>query len=78
MWPRLVPGRCYFATNLLRPRAGDVIVFKNPQNLNQVFVKQVIKKSPEGYYVTGLCRGATSSEQLGAINATLILGWLLG
>ena len=41
MWPELIPGRRYFASSLLSPKAGSYIVFKNPDNESELFVKRL-------------------------------------
>ncbi len=78
MWPSLVPGRKYFATNLLAPRVGDAIVFRNPKNKSQIFVKKIIKKSREGYSVAGTNRESITSEEVGMVDRKFIFGKLLG
>ena len=77
MWPSLVPGRKYLATSLLAPRVGDRIVFQNPKNVAQIFVKKVIKKEHEGYFVSGERSGSTSSEEIGVVNKKLVIGKIL-
>ena len=78
MWPRLVPGRRYFATSLLTPRVGDYIVFKNPQNVVQIFVKKIIKKEHGGYNVRGERVGSTGSEHFGLVSKRLVIGKIVG
>ncbi len=41
MWPRLVPGRRYFATSLLSPRVGRIVVCAHPHEAGQLLVKRV-------------------------------------
>ena len=78
MWPRLVPGWRYFATSLLSPRVGDTIVFRNPQNVAQIFVKKIIKREHDGYTVRGERPGSTGSGDIGVINKKLVIGKIVG
>ena len=31
-WPKLIPQKIYWATNLFKPKINDFIIFKNPKN----------------------------------------------
>ena len=77
MWPTLVSGQRYLATNLLTPCAGDVMVFRNPKNSEQILVKKVIKKEHDGYVVSGERIGSTGSESFGIVHRQLVIGKLL-
>jgi len=76
-WPELVPEKIYFATSLLRPKIGNFIVFKNPKNNEQNFVKKIVKITPAGYEVQGLSSWSSSSEDFGLVNKKSILGTLI-
>ena len=76
MWPALVPGKRYLATNLLRPKAGDMIVFRNQNSPKGVFVKRVKAVHSEGYEVESLVSWGSSGEDIGMIDYQHILGKL--
>ena len=76
MWPTLVPGRRYVASSLLKPRVGDCIVFQNPKNEAQIFVKKIIKKEHDGYVVSGEREGSTGSKEIGIVNKEFVIGKL--
>lgn len=75
-WPRLVPGKYYFASSLLLPRVGRFIVFHYPKELRRLFVKCVKEIRPDGYYVEGLIPGASSSEDFGVVPKAFVVGTL--
>ena len=77
MWPVLVPGTTHLATNLLRPRAGDMIVFRNRNNPADVFVKRVKRVRPEGYEVESAVSWGNLSNELGMVGRSLVLGKLI-
>jgi len=77
MWPDLVPGRSYWASSLRRPRAGNFIVFRNPKNERETFVKKVIAIPGDGYEVSGTVPWGTSSGNIGLVPPTLVLGHLI-
>jgi hypothetical protein len=75
-WPDLVPGKFYLATNLLKAKIGDFVVFKEPRN-QEVFAKR-IKEIKEGdYFLEGNLPWAESSKDFGLINKKLILGKII-
>lgn len=76
-WPDLIPGRSYLATNLSRPRIGDFVIFKNPKNKNEIFVKQVKEIKGNDYCLEGRLPWAESSKDFGLVNKNLILGRLI-
>src|SRR3989338_7451860 len=65
MWPVLIPGRQYLATNMLPIRRGDFVVFRNPQNTQEIFVKRVNKISKGGYHMKSLVSWGSSSRDFG-------------
>ena len=81
-WPELVPSKSYLATNLLRPKIGDYIVFTN--KYGEVFVKRVkyvntdkINKSNESYFVEAIPSWAETSNNFGCVKKESIIGKLL-
>ncbi|MCH8741524.1 hypothetical protein IH779_01350 [Patescibacteria group bacterium] len=76
-WPHLVPGRNYFATNLLKPKIGDFIVFQNPKDQIEIFVKRVKEIKNNSYFVEGTVSWAESSKNFGEVNRNLVLGKIL-
>ncbi len=77
MWPRLIPGRRYFASNLFPLRAGDIAVFRNPKNQKKIFVKKVVGREPGGYIMEGEVSWGSSSRDFGLIGKHQILGKIL-
>jgi len=76
MWPVLVPGKTYLAINLLRVRKGDFIVFKNPKNQDEVFVKRVKETYGDRYAVESLVSWGNASEDFGLVGHGQFLGIL--
>ena len=76
-WPYLIPGKKYFATNVLKPKIGNFIVFKNPKNQKEIFVKKVKTIQGNSYFVEGTVAFATSSKDFGQVHKNLILGKIL-
>jgi hypothetical protein len=74
MWPAIIPGRRYLATAFQRPRLGDIIVFRNPQNPRETFVKSVESSEAGGWRVCGLVSWATSFRDFGAVPRASVLG----
>lgn len=76
MSPVLKNGQSYLASCFLRPKVGRIIVFKNPQNLEQRMVKKIISKTNNGFEVAGVKDKSTSSKEIGLVPGSLILGTL--
>lgn len=76
-WPILIPGKFYLASNLFQPKSGDFIVFKNPKNIEQIFVKRVSRIIDNGYWVESLVSWGFSSNDFGLITSDLFLGKIL-
>ncbi len=72
--PELLPGRYYLTTSLKKPKVGSYIVFPNPHNERQIFIKKIKSVKPEGYYVSGSVFWGTSSEDFGLISRKRVLG----
>ncbi|MBI2122502.1 MAG: S26 family signal peptidase [Candidatus Sungbacteria bacterium] len=77
MWPVLIPGRQYLATNMLPIRRGDWAVFKNPQNTQEIFVKRVIEISNSEYHMESLVSWGSSSRNFGPVEKEFVLGKIL-
>lgn len=77
LWPELVPGKCYLATSVLKPRAGDYLVFKNPKNLREIFVKKIKNVLDDSYEVGGTIPWSSSSEEFGLVPDELVLGKII-
>ena len=77
-FPDLIPGQKYLATSLKKPKIGRFIVFRNPLDPRQVFVKKIQLIQKEGFYVSGTVSWGTSSKEIGLIPPNLILGVILG
>lgn len=75
--PALVPGTLYLATNMVRPKTGDFIVFRNPMNIQQVFIKQVRSVRDGCYQTESLVSWGSSSRDFGLVARNLILGKLI-
>ena len=76
-WPALVPSNRYFATSLLKPKIGDFVVFKNPKNEEEIFVKKVSAIDGNNYFMEGLLAGSSSSNDFGMVTKKLILGKII-
>ena len=76
-WPELISGKNYFATSFFKPKVGDFIVFQNPKNQKEIFVKRVAEIKNNYYYVEGTVSWATSSKNFGEVNKNLVLGKIL-
>ena len=76
MWPALVSGKKYLASSLLPIKQGSVIVFKNPLNDSEVFVKHVSAVHPDGYEVESEVSWGLNSKNLGKIPRKMVLGRL--
>lgn len=77
MLPKLIPGRYYLATNLKKPKIGSFIVFQNPLQEDQIFVKEVQSIKDNHFFVKGTVSWATSSKEIGVISPRLVMGVLL-
>ncbi len=73
MWPRLVPGKTYWASSLLKPSIGKIIVFRDPNDLRQYIVKQIIQYNGETVIVSGTVSWSNSYS----IRQEQILGVLI-
>ena len=76
-WPDLTPGKSYIATSIAAPKLNDFVIFKNPANLREYYVKKVIRKYKDNYFVAGNISGANSSREFGLIDQKLILGKII-
>jgi hypothetical protein len=52
MWPSFVPGKHYAASGLLRPRVGDDVVARNP-NEDGFVVKKITAHRGENWELNG-------------------------
>ncbi len=73
-WPVLAPGRAYWASALMPARTGDFIVFVNPKDRGQIFVKKIFGARQDGYEVGSLISWGSSSRDFGLIPARDVLG----
>ena len=73
LWPRIVPGKSYIASNLKKPRVGDCVVFRNPRNSDDFFIKRV-KEIARNIYTVG---GTVSWSDSYIITREEIIGTLL-
>lgn len=76
MYPYLISGEKYFASNLFRLRHGDFAVFCNPKETGRIFVKKVAEVFPDGYIMESAVPGGASSRDFGPVPARLIIGKL--
>lgn len=77
LWPELVPGKHYLATSLLKAHVGDYLVFKNPGNSSERFVKKIVRIAENGYEVAGTVPWAHSSKEFGLVQQSLVLGKII-
>lgn len=76
-WPVLIPGRFYLVSDLLKPKLGDWVVFKNPKNFENIFIKKVNGFQKGQYILEGLVSWSSSIRDFGPVPKELILGKLL-
>jgi phage repressor protein C with HTH and peptisase S24 domain len=76
-WPELIPGKLYLATNLIKPRVDDFIVFQNPDNQKEFFIKKIKEIKDNSYFVEGILPWAKSSKDFGPINKKLFFGKII-
>ena len=76
-WPDLIPGKQYFASRVLPVRLADFIVFQNPKNVSEVFVKRIKAIQQQGYEVESTVSWGSSSKDFGLIPKQNVLGKLL-
>lgn len=77
LWPELIPGKYYLATPLFKPNADDYVVFKNPKNRREIFVKKVKRIIDGCYEVGGTVPWSSSSEEFGLVPNELVLGKII-
>ncbi|HLD31103.1 MAG TPA: S26 family signal peptidase [Patescibacteria group bacterium] len=77
MWPVLIPRRQYLATNMLPIRRGDLAVFYNPQNKQEIFVKRISRISNGKYYMESMVSWGSSCRDFGCVIRKNILGKIL-
>ena len=76
-WPELITGKSYWASCLPKPQTGDFVVFRNPLNYGQIFVKKVVATEGGKYCVAGTVSWGASSADFGWVDEKLILGRIL-
>lgn len=76
-WPYLVSGRTYFATSLRSPQIGDFIVFPNPRNEEEIFIKRVRRITLTGCDVESSVSWGSSSRDFGEIPHETVLGTIV-
>lgn len=77
MWPALIPGQRYLATNMLPIRQGDFSVFRNPLNPSEIFVKRVAEISNSKYCMESLVSWGSSSKDFEYVTKQTVIGKLL-
>ena len=74
-WPYLVPGKRYFASNLLVPRAGDWAVFRNPyESGGRILIKRVGAVLDGEYIMESMVSWGSSSRDFGLVERRFVLG----
>ncbi len=76
-WPELVPEKLYFATNLIKPKKGELVVFKNPKDKKEILVKKIKLIKKNLYFIEGTLPWSESSKSFGLVNKDLILGKII-
>ena len=76
-WPELVSGKIYFATNLVKLKVGNFIIFQNPKNREEILVKKIKLIEENTYFVEGTLPWAESSRNFGSIDRCSIFGKIL-
>ena len=78
MWPVLVSGKRYIASNVFGPRPGDIAVFRRPKETSRIFVKRVVGASGDCFMMESAVSWGSSSADFGPVRQELILGKLYG
>jgi len=73
-WPCLVHGKEYWATCLLRPKRGDFVVFRNPKDRKEIFVKKVTAVEGGHLKVASTVSWGSPSIELGVVPQELVMG----
>lgn len=76
-WPVLVPGRSYWASAWIPVRVGDFVVFSNPADPAQVFIKKILGVRENGYEAGSLVSWGLSSKDFGVVDKKYILGKII-
>ncbi|MBI3442722.1 MAG: hypothetical protein HY007_03060 [Candidatus Sungbacteria bacterium] len=73
-WPALVPGKTYWASTFRKIRKGDFVVFRNPIDRKEIFVKKIFRVQEKGYKVVSLISWGESSKDFGIVSKKNVLG----
>lgn len=76
-WPELIPEKYYFASNIVRPKVGDFIVFKNPRQESELLIKKVMRITEEFYFVTGTVSWSSFGPRSSPVPKKHVLGRLM-
>ena len=76
-WPFLVPGKQYLASNVVSPKVGDFVVFRNPHDSAQILVKRVAAVRGDRYRVESMVSWGTSSDDFGLIERERVIGKII-
>ncbi len=74
MYPSLIPGRVYLASNLFALRQGDFAVFRNPKETGRIFVKRVEEIRDGAYIMESSVSWGSSSRDFGPVDKRLVEG----
>lgn len=72
MWPEFIPGKVYWASSLIRPKVGRVIIFR-PDNSSGYILKRIAKINGDVIYASGIVTWSKSYT----INQRQVIGVLL-
>ena len=78
MLPEYAEGDWLAFSSFRRVRTGDVVVARDPRDLNRVIVKRAVRRVAAGWWLEGDNEQAsTDSRTYGAVPPDLILGSVL-
>lgn len=74
MLPELVSGRRYIASGIGVVRVGDFAVFRNPKEMERIFVKKVADIRGDLFIMESSVSWGSSSRDFGPVPQSLIIG----
>lgn len=60
LWPVLVPGQYYWASSLVCPRPGRIVVFHDPADTERFLVKKITRQEGQSFILEGTVSWSSS------------------
>ena len=77
MWPVLVPGAIYWASVLVGPREGNIVVCRDPRYKKRFMVKRIEAVGKNGYWLKSEVSWGSSSKDFGIVSPDAIMGTVI-